>query len=329
MNMDENSGRKPGKKTGKTVNQGSLSAYPYVNKEITEIVYERDPYAEIKHQASTIALISGKISSAFIPTVIRGVEERIRELGRAKHSLLFQTPRNWTPKEAGVEILNIIKGKSADGIIVLSIKPEQNIIDMAIKSKIPVVFIERHIPGLHSVKVDNFNGGFMAAAQLIRSGRKKPGVIIDAQTADTESAAHERFLGFKAGLKVSGIKFCREYTARADYHTIECGRICMDRFGKKINKIDSIFSVAGDTVAIGFMIEAKSQGIRIPRDLAVIGFDDMDAAAAVEPALTTIRQPMEGMGKEAVNIINDVLKGKLKGPKNIIFDAEFIIRESA
>ena len=327
--MDENSGSKPGKKGRKTADRPGLSGLAYVNKEITEIVYERDLPAEIRHQASTIAFISGKTGSTFIHTVIRGVEDRIRELGRAKHSLLFQSPRNGTPKEAGIEILKIIKEKSAGGIIVASITPEQNIIDRVIKSKVPVVLIERHVPGLHSVKVDNFNGGFMAAQRLAKSGRKKPGVIIDTQTADTGSAAHERLLGFKAGLKASGIKFCGEYTAKADYHTIECGRICMDRFGKKINRIDSVFSVAGDTVAIGFMIEAKSQGIRIPRDLAVIGFDDMDAASAVEPALTTIRQPIEGMGKEAVNIINDVIKGKLKAPKNIIFDAEFIIRESA
>ena len=324
--MNENDRDKAGKKEKKS--SRVITALPHVNKKITEIVYNRKMFLPVKTQGSIIAFVSGKIGSAFIPTVTRGVEERIRELGRAKSSLIFQSPRNGSPKEAGNEIMNILKEKSANGIIVLSITPERDVIDSAVKSSVPVVLVERQIPGLHSVKVNNFKGGFMAAEHLIKKGRSKPGVIIDAQTADTESAAHERFLGFKAGLKTGGIQLSTENIVKAEYHSIEAGRISFEKLGKKIKKIDSIFSVAGDTVAIGFMIEAKSQGIKIPRDLAVIGFDDMDVASAVEPALTTVRQPIEGMGIEAVNIIDEALKGRLKSPKNVILDAELVIRES-
>ncbi len=326
--MNENDRNRTVKKEDKSGKNRVITALPHVNKKITEIIYNRKMFLPVKTHSSIIAFICGKIGSAFIPTVTHGVEERIRELGRAKSSLLFQSPRNGSPREAGNEIMNIIRDQSADGIIVLSITPEQDVIDSAVKSKIPVVFIERQIPGLHSVKVNNFRGGFMAAEQLVNAGRSKPGVIIDPQTSDTESAAHERYLGFKAGLKAAGIQLNAGNIVKADYHSIESGRISLEKFGKKMKKLDSIFSVAGDTVAIGFMIEAKSQGIRIPRDLAVIGFDDMDVAAAVEPALTTVRQPIEGMGMEAVNIIDEAVKGRLKSPKNVILDAELIIRES-
>ena len=321
--MGQKRHEKPEKKSGNS--SGRTAVAPYVNKGLTEIVYEAGAK---KTSDAIIAFISGNISSAFIPTVTRGVEERVRELGKSKQTLVFHSSRNGTNEEAGAEIMKIIRDKSADAIIVLSLTPEKSVIDSAIKSSIPVVFIERNIPGLHSVMVDNYRGGFIAAQHLINAGRKKPGVITDSHTAKKDSAEHARLLGFKAGLKSGGIRLLKSNIVKSELNTIESGRICMERFGKKLKKLDSIFSVAGDAVAAGFMIEAKSQGIKIPRDLAVIGFDDMDVAAVIEPALTTIRQPITGMGRQAVDIIEEALKGTLKGTKNVILEAELIVRDS-
>lgn len=281
-----------------------------------------------KISSSTIAFVSGRMGSIFISAVARGVEDRVRELGGGKSSLIFHSPRNTSAEAASGEILDIIKNKSADAIIVLSFTPGRELLSKMIKSGMPVVFIERQFGGIHSVKVDNFNGGYIAGEYLIKSGFKKPGVIIDAQTFDAGSASHERFTGFQEVLEKNGIKLDEKNMVKTDFHTIDCGRQAMDRMAKRIKKVDSIFSAAGDMAAIGFMIEAKSHGIKIPQDLAIIGFDDVEMAAGMEPALTTIRQPISGMGKKAVDIIDECLSGRLKEPKNIVIDPELIVRES-
>ena len=281
-----------------------------------------------KISSATIAFVSGRMGSIFISTVAGGVEDRLKEIGGAKGTLAFHSPRNTTAEASSHEITRIIKHKNADAMIILSFTPDPKLLESIIKSKIPAVFIERQFKGIHSVKVDNFNGGYMAGEYLIKSGYKKPGIIIDAQTKDTGSAVYERFMGFSEVMKKSGIEIKKENMTKVDFHTIECGRHAMDSMAKRMGKVDSIFSVAGDMAAIGFMIEAKSHGIKIPRDLALMGFDDVAMAAGMEPALTTVRQPIAGMGKKAVDIIAECFSGGLKEPKNMVIDPELIIRET-
>ena len=107
--MYENSGGKQKNRNNGFLKPGNLRVSPRINNKITEIVYDRSMFIADKFRTSTIAFVSGIISSDFIPTVTRGVEEQIRELGKEKHSLIFQSPRNGTPEEADNEIADIIR----------------------------------------------------------------------------------------------------------------------------------------------------------------------------------------------------------------------------
>lgn len=319
---------KQNKREKKTKKSPSIPGLPRVNKKMTSISYSGEYTKKFGLSSSTIAFISGGMGSIFIAEVARGVEERVRELGGKKSTLAFHSPRSASPAAADAEITGIIKNKSADALIILSFAPGQKLLDNLIKSRMPAVFIERQAAGVHSVKVDNFHGGILAGEYLIKSGYKKPGLIVDPQVKEYGSASHERYMGFISVLKKHSLKPDKKFITKVDFHTIECGRQAMDAMAKQLHKLDCIFSVAGDMAAIGFMIEAKSHGIKIPRDLGIIGFDDVEMAAGMEPGLTTIRQPIAGMGKKAVDIIHDCLAGKINEPKNIIIDPELIIRES-
>jgi LacI family transcriptional regulator, repressor for deo operon, udp, cdd, tsx, nupC, and nupG len=91
----------------------------------------------------------------------------------------------------------------------------------------------------------------------------------------------------------------------------------------------AVFVPAGDMVAIGIIKEAKKVGIRVPDELAVVGFDDIPAAEVVEPTLTTVRQPKLEMGDHAINLIIDKVEGRETGMKHKELPTKFIIRESA
>jgi DNA-binding LacI/PurR family transcriptional regulator len=92
---------------------------------------------------------------------------------------------------------------------------------------------------------------------------------------------------------------------------------------------DSVFCAAGDTVALGFMKEARRLGIKVPGDIAVVGYDDILAASMVSPSLTTIRQPIIKMGMEALSIILRTLNNEIKETVTTTFEPELIVRESA
>jgi DNA-binding LacI/PurR family transcriptional regulator len=93
--------------------------------------------------------------------------------------------------------------------------------------------------------------------------------------------------------------------------------------------IDAVFCGAGDNTAIGVINAIKEAGLRVPQDIAVVGYDDIPVASAFTPSLTTVRQPVEKMGNEAFIITLEAMQGRLKTLTNLVFEPELIVRESA
>lgn len=278
--------------------------------------------------AGRVAFISGRIGSAFVTSVVRGTEERVRGFGDNRYTLEHY-PSAGRKNGAGDSVREILAGEKAEGVIILSVMPDEEAVKLLVKSSIPSVFIERQVEGVHSVTIDNYAGGYAAGMQFINNGRSKPGIILDPQCRDEGTASYERLKGFKAAVKKAGIRLDRGNFAKVDFHNIEQGREAYEQLSRRVKKMDSIFSAAGDLAAIGFMIEARAGGVRVPDDLAIIGFDDVEMASVVEPPLTTVRQPVQQMGAAAMEIIHEHLKGGLKKIKNIVLDSELIVRESA
>lgn len=280
-----------------------------------------------KNYSKIISLICGRLGSTFISTVIRGIENRVNELN--SHKIEIYSLNSCNPSETSRSIEKIIKEKYSKGIIVISSSPEQNSLKQIKRNRIPVVFIERDFDGHHSVIVDNFKAGYNAGNYLIKKiGREKIAIILDPQVKEKNSATFYRFHGFLKAAKEFDIKPQNIINTFVKYHTIEDGRRSFDLIYRYIKKINGIFCVAGDFAAIGFIIEAKSYGIKFPDDIAIIGFDDVEMASAIEPPLTTIRQPILRLGEEAVNILDAVFKGRIKKPVKRVLDSELIVRKT-
>jgi DNA-binding LacI/PurR family transcriptional regulator len=146
----------------------------------------KKPYKNISRP---IAFISGRIGSAFVTSVVRGTEERVREFGENVYKLEHY-PSAGRKNGAGDALREILAGAKAGGVIILSVMPDCDAIKMLIKSGIPAVFIERQVKGAHSVTIDNYAGGYSAGMQFVNNGRRRPGIILDPQSVDAGMASH-------------------------------------------------------------------------------------------------------------------------------------------
>jgi DNA-binding LacI/PurR family transcriptional regulator len=216
----------------------------------------------------------------------------------------------------------------------LTIKPDVRLMKEFKKRGIPVVLIENRTAGAHSVFVDNYKGAYMAVDYLLKKGRKKIAIVSgpegsSAYDEEENPVVGERLKGYTDALLAHGIEFEKKRSQNVVFFNQEEGARIMDRIMADAPDTDAIFCAAGDMTAMGIILKAKKLGIKIPQDMSLVGYDDISVAAVMNPALTTIRQPLEEMGKKAFDLATGTLEGKIKGAQEIMLVPELIIRESA
>ncbi len=208
---------------------------------------------------------------------------------------------------------SIIFNRKADAIIMLGIKPSQENMDQLKESKIPVVLIDETMTGAHSVKCDNEKGAYAATEYLINKGRKNIAYIGLAKSGgEIGLSTDERENGYKKALIDNEVTVDMAIQFAVNNNYINEGVTIAETMLKSGKGIDSIFCGAGDNAAIGAIKAIKAAGLRVPEDIAVVGYDDIPVASAVTPSLTTVRQPVEKMGNEAFAITLEAMQGKLK-----------------
>jgi DNA-binding LacI/PurR family transcriptional regulator len=303
-----------------------------VLKAINELNYRPNKTARalVSGKADSIAFISTRFTSVFGMNILREIEDGVHLAGLSFHYDLipYSTRGEAAFKEHIID--SIIFNRKADAIIMLGIRPSPESMERLNKSKIPVVLIDETMPGAHSVKSDNIKGAYAATEFLINKGRKNIAYIGAAKTgSETGLSVAEREEGFRKALKDKGIIINDAFCFTVDNNYINEGHAITENLLKSNKTIDAIFCGAGDSTAIGAIKAIKEAGLRVPEDIAVIGYDDIPVASAVTPSLTTIKQPVEKMGNEAFAITLEAMKGKLNEKKKLVFEPELIIRESA
>jgi DNA-binding LacI/PurR family transcriptional regulator len=229
---------------------------------------------------------------------------------------------------------DILYGKKADAVILITHMPGPKTLREFKKQEIPVVLIENSAPGVSTVKIDNYNGAFAATEYLVKKGRKKIAIIngpIKVNDCDEEEnpVFSDRLRGYKDALEDYRMKFRESLSFNVAHFNQDEGMRIMGIIRDSKQEIDAIFCPAGDIVALGIIYECRKSGIRIPEDVALVGYDDIPVAGIMNPSLTTIRQPMYGMGKAAFDLVKSALEDKTKKNKEVILIPELIIRESA
>jgi LacI family transcriptional regulator len=210
-----------------------------------------------------------------------------------------------------------------DGVIVASMVMDDPIIDSLHQHKMPFVLIGRHpvYDKLSYLDVDNRDGARQAVLHLLRSGRRRIATITGPQ--NMVGGIH-RYQGYLDALHDYDVPVLPELVAEGDF-TDDSGYACMQRLLP--HKPDAVFA-ASDTMAVAAIRAIQEQGLRIPDDIGVVGFDDIPQASRVRPTLTTVRQPITRMGAMAAETLIDMIESGSNEPRQTVLSAELVIRDS-
>lgn len=237
------------------------------------------------------------IAHPFFSHVIEGFKKHMELYN---YDLLFISRHMGLQQETYKHLLH----RGVDGIIVIQSFGEDELrkLDM----QIPTVYIDRPTSEPGSVYSDNRAGSRLAVDYLVENGHSKIAHIMGNQTS---YAGIERAIGFRDTMNSHGLTVREEYMVDGGYFSQAGGREAMIRLLSLEDKPTAVY-VAGDEMAIAAIKVIKEWGLRVPEDISVIGFDDIQIAQHIDPPLTTIRQDKELIGQQAAIMLLEKISNK-------------------
>jgi LacI family transcriptional regulator, galactose operon repressor len=187
-----------------------------------------------------------------------------------------------------------------DGLVIMSLPVAENDVKRLIEHNLPTVLIEFPHPLINSVEIDDVDGGKKAAEYLIKKGHRRIAFLGD--TDLPEYSIHPvslRLQGFKSALKAANLEIPAEFVRLAPYNQEQARNVAKELLNSS-NPPTAVFA-ATDLQALGVLKAARQLGVKIPEQLAIIGFDDLDTAEYED--LTTIRQHLDESGRLAIEIL--------------------------
>ncbi|GAA1144728.1 MULTISPECIES: LacI family DNA-binding transcriptional regulator [Microbacterium] len=307
---------------------GSTSVSPEalaaVQDAIAQLHYVPNPAARTlaSRQTNAIALVVPEdttrfFGDPFFATIVSGISARMTRSDYILNLLIAS-------EEGGAKTAGFVRNGGVDGAIIVSHHTSDSFVDR-IAEAVPVVFGGRPVrarPGDYVVDVDNVLGGRMATQYLLDRGHRRIATISGSLSMP---AAVDRVQGFRDALADAGIPPAAELDG--DF-TEEGGAEAARRLLAAGSPLPDAVFVASDLMARGVMRVLRSAGIRIPEDVAIVGFDDSQVAVAVDPPLTTVQQPMYAQGEAMASVLLDVLAGR-EAPRSTILPTELVVRASA
>lgn len=267
-------------------------------------------------KTNTIGVIMPLINRPFISSLISGIEIGAKEAGY--HVLISQSHDDYETEVANALTLY---SSRVSGLIVSLAMGTKNYdhFRQFIRHNIPVVFVDRVTRELNSdlVVIDNIAAGFEATKHLIDQGCKRIAHIAGQQQ---RNVYRDRLTGYKEALEQHQMAIDENLTLTHNYLSFEDGYHCAEKLFKLKYPPDGIFC-ANDTAAIGVIQYAKKHNIKIPEELAIIGFNNDPMSEIVDPPLSTIEHPAIDMGKLAAQ---QVLK--LKEHSDIVHSESIVLK---
>ena len=207
-----------------------------------------------------------------------------------------------------------------DGLIVMGLKIEDGIAQRLRQRGMPTVAVDADSSLFSRVVIDDGEGGRLAARHLRDKGHRRIGYLLERQVSDYESQAIKRLAGFRQVIDAAD----GEIVVAASDNSVDAARQAAGHFLDRAERPSAIMA-HHDMLAVGVLLAARDRGLRVPGDIAIMGFDDGDAAAAAD--LTTVRQPFEESGSIAL----DVLLGHIGGSQlrsTTLLDVQLVERST-
>jgi LacI family transcriptional regulator len=226
--------------------------------------------------------------------------------GHGLHLLMLAAADSSGP-DARQRYLHAVHRHNLDGLVIIDNGDRDPAVLALADADVPCVALDLRVVGAMSTYVtsDNAGGAALAARHLVERGHRRIATITGPQR--TWPGA-ERLTGFRAALAGAGLELPGAYVVEGDFY-LDGGHAAMRRLLALAEPPTAVFA-AGDEMAIGAMRAVTEAGLRVPEDVAVVGFDDIDVAALVPPGLTTIAQDKAGFGTAAAAALVAMLRGR-------------------
>lgn len=184
-----------------------------------------------------------------------------------------------------------------DGLIVMGLQIEDEIARRLLDRGLPTIAVDAESDRFSRVVTDDVEGGRVAARHLIGKGHRRLGYLLERQVSDYESQAVKRLAGFR---QVVGDARGQDVIVASSDNSVEAARSAASELLDRPDRPSAVMA-HHDVLAVGVLLAARDRGLRVPEDLAVMGFDDGETAVAAD--LTTVRQPFEESGRAALRIL--------------------------
>lgn len=290
---------------------------------ISELDFTPNPLARslVNKKSKTIGLIVTDVANLFVSVLVGGVEEVAYSRG---YSTLICNSQGSSALE--VTLLRMMQKKHVDGIIFLTtrLRSEHRAFFKATNLPIALVNVVAGEDSIINVRIDNFRAAYDMTAFFLRRGFRRIGMI--RAPLDDCFTGRERYHGYLQALGEHGVPHDEALVWTGSLEAADGYRVASGIDPRSLG-LEAIF-VACDLMAFGAIKALLEKGLRVPADLEVAGFDDVPMASFFNPSLTTVRQPIAEMGRQAAARLIELVEGNDKGRGELVLPHELVFRES-
>jgi LacI family transcriptional regulator len=266
-------------------------------------------------------VVVADIENPFFTSMVRGIEDGAQEVG---YRVLLCNSDEDPRKEAAY--IDVAVGERVGGVVIAVASTRQSNLEPLLSRKIPVVAVDRRPVGhrVDSVVVDNRLGARQATAHLLENGARRVACITGPARVST---SNERLAGYKDALRSAGRSVDPSLVVRADFRQ-EGGYEAARTLFRHKPPPDALF-VANNQMTVGALEALMEQGIDVPGDVTVVGFDDAPWATLVRPALTVVAQPTYDIGRTAAQLLVTARAVPDRPSREIVLAPKLVVRESS
>ncbi|MNC25082.1 putative HTH-type transcriptional repressor ExuR [compost metagenome] len=250
------------------------------------------------------------------------VIESFKQVAVAKGYALMFISKDVGGKQSGY--LENCRIHGVDGVVVFLSDYEDPYFLELLESDIPTVILDYETAQSHTVCSDNTAGAMLAVEYLTSLGHSR---IAHISGGMNTIPGRRREQGYVAAMKMHGLELREDYIVEGAFYALENGYAAMQRLLELSDRPTAVFA-SGDLLALGAVMAAKDSGLSVPEDISVMGYDDIELARYVSPALTTVRQDTASLGSRAAEILLASIDRKGTGMEAIVLPVEVVVRES-
>ncbi len=294
-----------------------------VLRAIEELDFKPNPAARslVYKKSRILGVLVTDIANLFVSVLVKGIEESACQ---NNYNIFICNSHGSPAKE--MELLQMLKNKRVDGIIFLTSQLIPDHKTFFQSSALPIALVNVSYDGdnMIGIRIDNRKAAYDITSFFLKKGQTRIGMIH--APLEDQDTGKERFLGYLQALEEHGVEYDESLVGTGSLEASDGYRIAKELLQRE-EKPEALF-VACDLMAFGVIKAIFDQGLRVPEDIEVAGFDDVPMASYCHPTLTTVRQPIENMGRLAASNLISLVEGGTIETGEIVLPHEIVCRDS-